>query len=206
MPSKNFVEHLKRQIIFLENSVSLYDSGCREEAIRMAVVMRILFHNKGKGNSLLKQLGIQDTVKIVTTAKSVDLESLRGIDFGELMGGMTFGQKLEYDPIKRDAPAIAAPDWWDQPVFIRNSELISRGQIVLAAANKDGGAHTDEPDDNLRAAKEGFWIRTQTSAYGTTVSEPIENNHFRIIRRFADELLNSRDLLSVQLLDADDLN
>lgn len=197
MPSQNFVEQLKRQFVFLKNSVSLYDSGYREEAIRMAVVMRVLFYDKGRGDSLLKQIGIKNTIQITTTVKSVDPESLRGIDFGELMSGMAFDMELEYDPVQLDAPTIAAPDWWDQSVFIRNGELMSRGQIVLAAAHKDGGAHVDEPDDDLRAVKEGFWIRTQTRADGTTVSEPMENNHFRIIRRFADELLNSRDLLRV---------
>lgn len=197
MSSQNFVEQLKRQIIFLRNSVSLYDSGYREEAIRMAVVMRVLFHDTNNSTSLFKHLGIKETIQIATTAKSVEPEVLCEIDFGELMGGMIFGQELEYTLIQKEAPTIAAPDWWDQPVFVRNGSLISRRQIVLAAAHKDGGAHVDEPDDDLRAVKEGFWIRTRTRPDGAIVSEPVENNHFRIIRRFADELLNSKELLSV---------
>lgn len=197
MPSQNLHEHLKRQIAFLKNSVSFYESGCREEAIRMAVVMRVLFHDTGNSTSLLKLIGIKDSLQIVTTAKSVDPESLRENDFGELISGMTFGQELEYDAVQLDAPTITAPDWWDQPVFVRNGGLISRRQIVLAAAHKDGGAHVDEPDDDLRAVKEGFWILTTTESDGTTVLESMENNHLRIIRRFADELLNSKELLSV---------
>ena len=94
-------------------------------------------------------------------------------------------------------PTIAAPGWWNQFVLVRNGRLISRRQIVLAAAHKDGGAHVDESDDDLQVVKEGFWIRTQTKPDGMTISEPMKNNHFRIIRRFADELLNSKELLSV---------
>ena len=197
MSSQNFVEQLKRQIIFLGNSVALYDSGCRQEAIRMATTIRILFHDTNASTSLLKHLGIKGTIRIPTTAISVEPESVCEIDFGELMGGMIFSQELEYTLIQKEAPTIAAPDWWVQPVFVRNGSLISRRQIVLAAAHKDGGAHVDELDDDLRAVKEGFWIRTQTRPDGAIVSEPVENNHFRIIRRFSDEILSSKELLSV---------
>lgn len=197
MSSQNFAEQLKRQIIFLKNSVSLYDSGCREEAIRMAVVMRVLFHDTNNSTSLFKHLGTKETIQIATTAKSVESEVLGEIDFVELMGGMIFGHELEYTLIQKEVPTITAPDWWDQPVFIRDGRPISRCQIVLAAAHKDGGAHVDEPDDDLRAIKEGFWVRTQTKPDGTIVSESMENNHLRMIRRFAEELLNSKELLSI---------
>lgn len=194
MSSQNLHEQLKRQITFLRNSVSLYDSGCREEAIRMAVIMRVLFHDKGRGHSLFKQLGIKDTLQVVTTAKTIDLESLGQIDFGELMGGVIFGNELEYTPVEQNAPTISATDWWDQPVFIRDERLITRNQVVLAAAHKDGGAHIDEPDDDLRAIQEGFWVQTQIGPNGETISKPMEDNHFRMLRRFAAELLDSGEL------------
>jgi hypothetical protein len=197
MASQNFHEQLSRQIAFLRNSVTLYDSGCREEAIRMAVVMRVLFHDTGNSTSLLKHFGIKDTVQIVTTAKSVEPESLSEIDFGELMGGMTFGQEFEYDPVQLDVSTIRASDWWNQSVFIRQGRLISRKQIVLAAVNKDGGAHVDEPDVDLLAVQEGFWIQAQIMPDDTMTSAPIENNHFRMLRRFADELLNSTELMEL---------
>ncbi len=37
--------HLKRQLIFLRNSVAAYDNGCVEEAIRIGVVIRVLCHD-----------------------------------------------------------------------------------------------------------------------------------------------------------------
>lgn len=43
----------------------------------------------------------------------------------------------------------------------------TRKDVVLAAANKDGGAHVDNPDAKLKALQEGFWIRTVTHADGT---------------------------------------
>ena len=36
---------------------------------------------------------------------------------------------------------------------------------------------------------------TETNADGTTVTTPLENNHFRMLRRFAAELLESQELI-----------
>ena len=81
--------------------------------------------------------------------------------------------------------------------WIIQGGLFTREQIVLAAAHKDGGAHVDDPDKDWQAVKEGIWIQPRSGSDGDALSEPIENNHFRILRRFADELLNSKALLSV---------
>ena len=68
---------------------------------------------------------------------------------------------------------------------------------MLSAANKDGGAHIDTPDAKLQAFQEGFWIRTDTHADSTKRTQPIVDNHFRMLRRFADELLMSKELLKL---------
>jgi hypothetical protein len=197
MSLKDLHKQLRRQLNFLRNSVSLYDEGCKEEAIRMAVVMRVLLHDTGNSTSLFNLLSIKYVLQIVTTAKSVEPELVQKINFGELMSGMLFEEQLEYTPVQKNTATISAIDWWNQFVFIRDGSLFSRKQIVLSAAHKDGGAHVDYPDDDLQAAKEGFWIRTRIERDGKTISESMENNHFRILRRFADELLNSKELLSI---------
>jgi hypothetical protein len=197
MSLKDLHKQLRRQLNFLRNSVSLYDEGCKEEEIRMAVVMRVLLHDTGNSTSLFNLLSIKYVLQIVTTAKSVEPELVQKINFGELMSGMLFEEQLEYTPVQKNTATISAIDWWNQFVFIRDGSLFSRKQIVLSAAHKDGGAHVDYPDDDLQAAKEGFWIRTRIERDGKTISESMENNHFRILRRFADELLNSKELLSI---------
>ncbi|WP_175543808.1 hypothetical protein [Atopomonas hussainii] len=122
---------------------------------------------------------------------------LETTDFGELMTGMTFGHKLEYDPVPGDLPTILCADWWEQPVFVRDKKAYTRKDVVLAAANKDGGAHVDNPDAKLQALQEGFWIRAATHTDGTKQTEPLADNHFRILRRFAEELLSSKELLKL---------
>jgi hypothetical protein len=186
--------HLKRQLIFLRNSVAAYDNGYVEEAIRIGVVTRVLCHDTQSSVSLLKQMGQKATLRLVTTAKTLSNDLLADMDFGELMAGMTFGHTLEYDPVPEGSPAILCADWWEQPVFIRDKKAYTRKDVVLSAANKDGGAHVDNPDAKLLALQEGFWIRTVTHADGTKRTEPLADNHFRMLRRFAEELLSSEDL------------
>lgn len=197
MSLKDLHKQLRRQLNFLRNSVSLYDEGCKEEAVRMAVVMRVLLHDTSNSVSLFNLLEVKYVLQIVTTAKSVESELVQEINFGELMSGMLFEKQLEYTPVQKNTATISAIDWWNQFVFIRDGRLFSRRQIILSAAHKDGGAHVDYPDDDLRAVQEGFWIRTRIERDGKAISEPMENNHFRILRRFADELLNSKELLSI---------
>jgi len=196
-PAQDFSAHLERQLVFLRNSVAAYDNGCPEEAIRIGVAIRVLCHDTQKSESLLTKMGRKHTLPLVTTAKTVPNDFLETTDFGELMAGMTFGHKLEYDPVPGDSPTILCADWWEQPVFIRDKKAYTRKDVVLAAANKDGGAHVDNPDAKLQALQEGFWIRTVTHADGTKKTEPLADNHFRMLRRFAEELLSSKELLKL---------
>jgi hypothetical protein len=196
-PAEDLSAHLKRQLVFLRNSVTAYDNGCPEEAIRIGVAIRVLCHDTQKSESLLTKMGRKDALPLVTTAKTVPNDFLETTDFGELMAGMTFGHKLEYDPVPGDSPTILCADWWEQPVFIRDKKAYTRKDVVLAAANKDGGAHVDNPDVKLQALQEGFWIRTVTHADGTKKTEPFADNHFRMLRRFAEELLSSKELLKL---------
>lgn len=194
---QDFNEQLKRQLVFLRNSAACYDAGDVEEAVRLGVVMRVLFHDTGVSTSLLKHLGQKEALKLVTTAKSVPPRLLEDLDFGEFMAGMTFGSDLTYNAVPPDSPTIPCPEWWNQPVFVRDRVPYTRKDVVLSAANKDGGAHVATPDARLRAFQESFWIKTQANADGTKTTVPLVNNHFRMLRRFAAELLCSEELLGL---------
>lgn len=192
------VSQLKRQLSFLRNSVSAYDAGSVEEAVRIGVVIRVLCHDvPGRSVSLLSHLGKKSTLRLVTTAKALPPELHGAIDVGEMMLGMTFGNDLAYDPVPKGAPTLLCPDWWNQPVYILNNVPYTRRCVVLAAVNKDGGAHVDAPDANLQAFQKVFWTKTMTNPDGSKTTMPVTNNHFRMLRRFADELLQSDELLAL---------
>jgi hypothetical protein len=58
---------LNRQIKFLENSCALFDNGDEDEAVRLATTIRVLLHDTNKSKSLLKQLGIKDSLPFIDT-------------------------------------------------------------------------------------------------------------------------------------------
>jgi hypothetical protein len=53
----DFTGQLQRQLGFMENSARAYDAGHRDEAIRLATSLRVLFHQTPKSTSLLRHLG-----------------------------------------------------------------------------------------------------------------------------------------------------
>ena len=51
--------HLQEQVRFLKTSAESFDKGDRTEAKRLAVAVRILFHDTKHSLSLLGQLGLK---------------------------------------------------------------------------------------------------------------------------------------------------
>jgi hypothetical protein len=189
------VQQLKRQLVFLQNSVAAYDVGCVEESIRIGVVIRVLCHDACY-QSLLKQMGLKDSIQLVTTAREMPADLLKTLDFAELLAGAMIGNVLNYDPVPDEAPTISCIGWWTQTIFFRNGVMYSRKDLVLSATNKDGGAHFGAPDSKLKALQDGFWIKAESNIDGTTTTTSLVDNHFRMLRRFADELLKSQELLT----------
>ncbi|MCV0438350.1 MAG: hypothetical protein K5880_06945 [Hydrogenophaga sp.] len=194
MTEQDLHDHLRRQMSFLANSVASYDQGHIEEAVRVAVAIRVLFHDSRGSVSLLEKLGQKDAVQVITTAATLPVNLGIELDYGELLRDVTFGQEIRYNPVSPDSPTISGREWWLQPVFLRDKVPYTRRDVVLSAANKDGGAHVDDPDAKLLAMKEGFWLRVRKNPDGSKVKVPEEDVHFRMLRRLADELLCSRAL------------
>ena len=67
MPSV-LATQLKRQLVFLRNSAAAYDDGALEEAVRIAVVIRVLCHDTAKSTSLLAHMGLKESIRLVSTA------------------------------------------------------------------------------------------------------------------------------------------
>jgi hypothetical protein len=55
--------HLREQLYFLQASARSYDQGIEGEAKRLAVVLRILLHDRGRNShSLLGSIGVKETL------------------------------------------------------------------------------------------------------------------------------------------------
>jgi hypothetical protein len=195
----DFIEHLRRQLGFLERSCASYDAGYKDEAIRIATIIRVLIHNTRASTSLLKHLN-ETTINLLstTTEPSPQTISFIGLGIMRITGG-----KSDYVPKLGDGPSINASvpviKWWDQIVMVLNGQRISRKDIVLAAANKDGGAHVDaELSAEYKAlAKDGavgsFVYQTQDAR----VEAPIQGAHLVSLRQLGYELLHSPELIKL---------
>src|SRR5258708_25334323 len=146
-----FKEYLRMQLSFIVNSAAAFDRGETDEAIRMAVSIRVLLHDTGRSTSLLTQLEAKNILLTSTCEPIPD-----GAIFGS--GSMVFtsitmtpnGPVAAMKASLGDGPPInyhlKAEDWWNQTVFVLphgEDRRVSRRDIVLVAANKDGGAHVD---------------------------------------------------------------
>ena len=73
-------------------------------------------------------------------------------------------------------------------------EKLTRKDIVLAAADQDGGAHVDAvPSRKAMELIEGVGTLT-TISQGRVTRRLLDNHHFPLLRQFAHEVLSSPDI------------
>lgn len=116
----------------------------------------MLVHDTYHSTSLLTQL-VMKTGGFLSTSchassEPVVLGLVRRINVGVHDG---VGGEAKYWPLC-DERYFRAPqqsrllpfhDWWTEVVFRNDNQYLTRGDLVLAIANKDGGAHVDSQVD-----------------------------------------------------------
>jgi hypothetical protein len=189
-------EHLRRQLDFIARSCEAYDRGYLDEGIRIAQQVRVLIHQTPKSKSLLTQLGATK-IRLLTTVSPISSRTIffdgistctfRGDKDGK-PGEGTVGARLGGGPpVQKQFPLEA---WWNQPLYVRNEIRVTRKNLVLTAANKDGGAHVDSNlTREYQELNAGLW---------TFVTETTEmkfpDSHFYFLRQLGYEIINSPDL------------
>lgn len=187
--------HLKEQIEFLERSSKSYDDGFKSEAKRLAVVLRVLLHDTGNSTSLLELLNKKDML-FYDTATDYNPNNLMptlglimmkmGPDGGEYEPPLDFGPPSRYIKGK-----VNFDEYWDKIVFVDNNKhILTRKQLVLTVANKDGGAHIDP---KLTTAYNEI---SRNNSLGFTYSingeeSPLTGPELASIRQIAHEVLKS---------------
>src|SRR5579871_1543576 len=184
----DFKAALSRQLDFLQSSCTRYDSGTSGEAIRIATVLRVLFHQTKSSTPLLAHLNarhirlLSTTLDIIAKLKeprfaSCRLEMYNGM--AQIVGGQLYRPKLGQASTQTQIPAN---EWWRQIVFALDEHtLVARKDIVLDAADKDGGAHVDSKlplnyERLIESHDLGSW-RTPNGEL-----EPIRNHHYLALR------------------------
>jgi len=189
-------DQLRRQLIFLRNSSEAYDRGDREEAVRVAVILRVFFHQTTQSTSLMRLLGIEDSVRLLTTIDDAyKFDPITGRSESVIAMWVTFNPDYTL-PLGRATRRNIVPliDWWNQSVICLEGEPVTRRQVILAAANKDGGAHIDpEPTGAARKLIAGA-VTYQPK--GSSEEFALGNVHFALLRQFAYEILNGPALVA----------
>lgn len=202
---RDFSADLARQLGFVDRSCQLFDGGARDEAIRIATPLRVMLHQTRNSTSLLTHLGAWPAVPMLSTC----VDFLRGPS--NRPPGMTplfaFGlgwvvhleersvvvPSLGVGPVQR---AVSAEEWWNEVVWILDPEtMVTRRDLVLAAVNKDGGAHVDE-------AVPRFYERLSQGPFDAALqfTDPARSpreTHLASLRQLGFEVLNSPEILAL---------
>jgi hypothetical protein len=144
---------------FLVNSGNLVAQGDNDEAVRLAIALRVLLHDTRSSHSLLGQLGWKDNLAYVNSLRQLEVSpgitvSL-GTDSGETVG-QTFGLVVLVNddvgalrfvaPFDRDPVEATLPfeTWWtDKVLYSDGTPIFSRWDLIDSMAHHDGGAHVD---------------------------------------------------------------
>lgn len=173
---------LSDQRTFLEASARAFDSGTEIEALRLAVTARVLLHETPSSHALLNQLGLLADLSLPNTGNSFPShveysadEQFRTTRVGVFLRLASMRLCIPPESARfvpkltevRSAPRSLFSDWWVTPILRAPGADIydaprelTRKDLVLGLANKEGGAHVD-PNPSFN-----WWIATRSSAYG----------------------------------------
>ena len=192
-------KHFDQQLKFLRTSTENFDKGDEDEAIRIALILRILLHDTPKSSSLMglltlkNQIGYYSAVSPYMPTNMVTYAGLCGyrIDkqHGEYFPSFTTGSGLDKKYLNFDY-------WWNEIIFDDKKALFSRKKIIKMLANKDGGAHiaADIPED--------YYALTKLNSLGNIFSFQDDQGNYKevamrnnpayvSVRAIADEFLCS---------------
>ena len=155
----------------------------------MAATLRILLHDGRQGQSLLRQMNLQDA-RFFDTAPKVNPANLLPT-FGLVM--VAFGAEFRFVAplaMEREHGVMMLPFdvWWKKVVVnIPDQFALTRRDLVLLMADQDGGAHVDPEID------ERYYRLTRENALGFTVEtqigrQPLTGIETASIRQIANEV------------------
>lgn len=192
----DLISHLVEQLQFLDASCDSYDRGFMLESKRIAVALRVLFHDTGASHSVLGLLGEKNTMRFPSNLLGVPAPEDPAMTVVQVVkGGLAAACfSLESDeslwvPFYETRPidfvqSTSFEDWWKTPVMSdATGHSFSRRNFVLIVANKDGGAHVDRsglPVD--------FEALTQGSmGWVSDSSQPLQSPAPAALRHIAEE-------------------
>ncbi|WP_141872972.1 hypothetical protein [Microbacterium saperdae] len=147
-------QHLVDTLEFMQAANERFDAGRVQWAKQLAVHIRLLVHHTKNSHALLEQLDVRTRWGWLDAASDINPRNLAATPGPVAMSieQPAEGQPLivNYQPDLGSVPSGPGrrlrrfPGWWQRPIVrdLYKNEF-TREEIVLAVANKDGGAHVD---------------------------------------------------------------
>jgi hypothetical protein len=184
--------HLNEQLAFIERSAASFDEGFEDEAKRLAHTIRVLVHDSNNSHSVLKQLDLKRGMFLDSALPFFDASPL---SYHGLISAGGHGKKADFQAMLDEAPGhrqLPFEDWWNAPVIVdQKGHQFSRRDIILTAANQDGGSHVDPRLDDAYAALAKQNSLSWFSIKSDGKAEPIPSPERDTIRQIAHELLKT---------------
>lgn len=181
-------QHLKDQLNFLRKSSSEFDRGDLSEAKRIAVVLRVLFHESKYSKSLLGQLlkafNISPKIKGQKINTGPNLLFYSGVMIKISASGPKYVPNLDdsYPALREQTPN----EWWNGLAIVVDGLTFSRKDIILYLANQDGGAHVDlKLNENYRLLTRAHIL------WKNYKGEDLENVEKILMREYAYFVINA---------------
>jgi len=156
------VNHLKDQIDFMIASAISFDKGYEGEAKRLATTIRVLVHDTKNSSALLMQLHkmnilFYDSAYTFDPNNPLPSHCLTMIRLSKQEGKDMKGNYVA--PLDNGSPArsnekkVGFGRWWNRNTVFKDirGSLFNRSDLILALANKEGGAHVDPELDQAYA-------------------------------------------------------
>lgn len=200
----DFRLEIAKQLNFIISSCRLFDEGRLEEALRIAVATRVLFHNTGHSKAIvgghldgLNLKLLSTTMYLPGDKKSHPLGFIGMLpSMGTFKAYLDDGQRQEEIPWK---------DWWEKERILElmpSKETVTRKQVSLACANKDGGAHVDsERPKEYERLEDGIGLDVEAIfAGGVKRRVKLRYANLVIMRQIGHEILRSPCLTALAKL------
>ena len=189
-------KQLRRQLDFLDASSRAYDGGFHDEGLRLAVAIRVILHQTNHSHSLLNQMGERDNIRLLSSVRHFTTDAAERMTFYDGLTAVAIpGGPFPKLAIGSETTWKKVDAWYKQPVIVvSQSTWVTRKDIILGAANKDGGAHFDpKVSAEFAQLQAGIWAQADP-ATGHAIGV-FGDHHLAAVRQLAWELLNSPELV-----------
>ena len=220
-----FEFYLKEQLNRLKTECIAFDTLDECVYTNISVILRLLFYDNKSQVSLLTKLGLKEQLLMLDTSlepgtngfwKFGDYVSNQTIILPDIYGGLvakeidseihyhykplaTHPQYAQYEKNcidnKRFKPV---KDWLEQVIYRDNKGVkLSRFDLIIEVANKDGGAHID-PDDKKSERYRQFRRRDGLGIIANGRKDAFINNPVpSSLRQMAEEVLKSMNSIQI---------